>query len=243
MGLFFGRTTDVIAAVLMILAQWQIGRGILVFAGRAGWRVSVLRPVLNAIGALLAFGFVISLPLIGGLLPVHYQIAGGLRAVTFLWLVGSTGAWMIYRLLRLIRPRTKPDSFDPARRVWLARAGVAAAVAPCSVLAWGTFVERTNFRTREIDIAVAGLPVDLEGLRLVQLSDIHLSAFLSEKEFARVIDASNELRPHVTLVTGDLISMRGDPLDACLDQLARLRADAGVVGCLGNHEIFGVFVL
>jgi predicted MPP superfamily phosphohydrolase len=32
--------------------------------------------------------------------------------------------------------------------------------------------------------------------------------------------------------------VRGDPLDACLDQIARLRADAGVLGCLGNHEVY-----
>jgi predicted MPP superfamily phosphohydrolase len=49
---------------------------------------------------------------------------------------------------------------------------------------------------------------------------------------------ANETRAHLTLVTGDLITSRGDPLDACLRQLARLRADAGILGCLGNHEIY-----
>ncbi|HUJ49605.1 MAG TPA: metallophosphoesterase, partial [Bryobacteraceae bacterium] len=79
---------------------------------------------------------------------------------------------------------------------------------------------------------------DLDGLRIVQITDIHLSPFLSEQEFARAIDMANETRAHLALVTGDLISRRGDPLDACLRQLARLRADAGVLGCLGNHEIY-----
>jgi len=68
------------------------------------------------------------------------------------------------------------------------------------------------------------------------LSDIHLSAFLSEKDLARVIDSANELRPHLALVTGDLITAAGDPLQACLRQIARLRADAGILGCMGNHE-------
>ena len=70
----------------------------------------------------------------------------------------------------------------------------------------------------------------------LQFSDIHLSAFLSEAELARVVDAARELRPHLAVVTGDLISSRGDPLDACIRQLARLKADAGVFGCMGNHE-------
>jgi predicted MPP superfamily phosphohydrolase len=111
-------------------------------------------------------------------------------------------------------------------------------VAPIALIGFGALVERTAFRVREIDIPVPDLHPDLEGLRLVQLSDIHLSPFLSEEEFARVVDAANELRPHLVLVTGDLISVRGDPLDACLRQLSRLRADAGVLGCLGNHEIY-----
>ena len=44
------------------------------------------------------------------------------------------------------------------------------------------------------------------------------------------------MHPHLAAVTGDFISQSGDPLDACLRQVARLKADAGVFGCLGNHE-------
>jgi predicted MPP superfamily phosphohydrolase len=40
----------------------------------------------------------------------------------------------------------------------------------------------------------------------------------------------------LAVITGDLISSRGDPLDACIRQLARVKADAGVFGCMGNHE-------
>ena len=99
-------------------------------------------------------------------------------------------------------------------------------------------VERNRFRAVEVDLPIRNLPADLAGLRIVQITDIHLSAFLSEKEFARAVDMANEARANLALVTGDLISRRGDPVDACLRQLARLRADAGVLGCLGNHEIY-----
>ena len=83
-------------------------------------------------------------------------------------------------------------------------------------------------------VPIANLPKDLEGLRIVQITDIHLSPFLSEREFAAAIDMANETRANIALVTGDLITRPGDPLDACLRQLARLRADAGVLGCLGQ---------
>jgi len=82
------------------------------------------------------------------------------------------------------------------------------------------------------------LPQDLHGLRLVQLTDIHLSPFLSERDLARAVDMANETRAHLALVTGDLISTARDPLDTCLRQLSRLRTEAGVFGCMGNHEIY-----
>jgi hypothetical protein len=78
----------------------------------------------------------------------------------------------------------------------------------------------------------------LQGLRILQLADIHLGPYLSERDLARVIDESLNLRPHLAVVTGDLISMSGDPLDACLRQLARLRPEAGILGCMGNHEVY-----
>ena len=134
--------------------------------------------------------------------------------------------------------RVPTRNFSPGRRALLRVAGGAAVAAPFGLVGFGALVGRTDFHVREVDVPVPDLHPDLAGLRLVQLSDIHLSAFLSEKELARVIDSSNELRGHVVVVTGDLISVRGDPLDACLRQLARLRSDTGVLGCLGNHEIY-----
>jgi predicted MPP superfamily phosphohydrolase len=117
-------------------------------------------------------------------------------------------------------------------------AGNALMAAPFAAMGYGALVQRTDFRVREVDVPVVGLPPDLENLRILHLSDIHLSAFLSEGEFARVVDASLELRPHLAVVTGDLISGPRDPLDACIRQMARLKADAGVFGCMGNHERF-----
>ena len=131
----------------------------------------------------------------------------------------------------------KAPEFLPSRRAFFRAAGAGMCLTPAAGTIIG-IVRRNQFQLSEIDIPIANLPKDLEGLRIVQVSDIHLSPFLSEREFARAVDMANETRAHLALVTGDLITRRGDPLDACLGQLARLRADAGVLGCLGNHEVY-----
>lgn len=136
--------------------------------------------------------------------------------------------------LALLVWRNLPDQ-NLQRRRFLQTAGVGLAVAPYAAITVGIII-RNQFSVKEVKIRIPNLPKDLEGLRLVQLTDIHLSPFLSELQFARAIDMANETKAHLALVTGDLITAIGDPLDACLRQLARLRCDAGALGCLGNHE-------
>jgi uncharacterized protein len=132
---------------------------------------------------------------------------------------------------------SKASQFQTSRRAFLQAAGAGLCITPLVGTAFGV-VTRNRFRVSEVKVSIPNLPKDLDDLRIVQVTDIHLSPFLSETEFARVIDMANETRPHLALVTGDLITRRGDPLDACLRQLARLRAEAGVLGCLGNHEVY-----
>ncbi len=148
--------------------------------------------------------------------------------VETIWLIGLSLALLVWR---------QAPQFDPARRKLLQTAGAGLCIAPLAGTAFG-IVRRNQFRVSEVSVPIRNLPRDLEGLRIVQITDIHLSPFLSEREFATAIEMANETHAHIALVTGDLITRPGDPLDACLRQLARLRAEAGVLGCLGNHEIY-----
>jgi predicted MPP superfamily phosphohydrolase len=54
----------------------------------------------------------------------------------------------------------------------------------------------------------------------------------------RAVDMANELKGDLTVVTGDFVTGRRDPLEACITELSRLRAPLGVWGCNGNHEIY-----
>ena len=160
------------------------------------------------------------------------------------WGRGMIMTWALFSLLLLLAavvarivPRVLPQ-YSPARRGFLRAAQGALFGAPAVALGYGVLVERLRISLREETIDVPGLDPDLHGLRLVQLTDIHLSPFLSERDLGRAVALANETRAHVALVTGDLITAYGDPLDACLERLALLRADAGIFGCLGNHEVY-----
>ena len=158
------------------------------------------------------------------------------RAALFGWSLLS-----IFLFFALAAAKVLPASRGTdrrGRRMFLFATRGALFAVPTAIVGYGTFIERSTIRMREQTIPIPDLDRDLDGLRLVQVTDIHMSPFMTPREFRHAVDMANESKPHVALVTGDLITGRGDPLDACLDELARLRAEAGVLGCMGNHEIY-----
>ena len=229
---FFRNLMDLAVFSVVIWAQWRLGSALLPTSINRRTRVAL---VAAAVGFLLV-GFALSFAELSRVVQVPSWLRGVLNGGAYLWAFISTGAYLIHRLWRFLFDR--PVAFDPGRRKLVHAAGNTLAAVPFAMAGFGGLVERTDFHVREIDIAIPNLPPDLQGLRVLQLSDIHLGPFLAERDLARVIDESRNLRPHLAVITGDLISMRGDPLDACLRQIARLRPDAGILGCMGNHEIY-----
>jgi uncharacterized protein len=103
---------------------------------------------------------------------------------------------------------------------------------------YGFAAERFSFVTVSAEVPIPGLHRALDGLKIVQLSDIHIGDFMPREEVRRAVDMANSLGAHLAVVTGDFITGENDPLEACIAELQRLRAPLGVFGCNGNHEIY-----
>jgi predicted MPP superfamily phosphohydrolase len=91
---------------------------------------------------------------------------------------------------------------------------------------------------RQVQVPMRGLPADLEGFTIVQLSDLHLGDLTSSKRLRRIVERVNALQP-------DLICVTGDALDGDISHdgvygeiLGSLRARHGVVAVTGNHEFY-----
>jgi len=89
-----------------------------------------------------------------------------------------------------------------------------------------------------VEVPVSGLPKALDGMKIVQLSDIHIGEFMPREEVRRAVEIANGLGADLAVITGDFISGRYDPLEACISELSQLRAPLGRWGCNGNHEIY-----
>ncbi|PWU04713.1 MAG: hypothetical protein C5B51_16290 [Terriglobia bacterium] len=229
-------TLDSFVGLIFFIGQWRLAALILRRVRR--WearRRSAGIFAMALFGILIAAGYALSFSEVTGRLQFPRTVGAVWGATAMCYLLIST-FFVLVELLTTPLRRHFDAVTDPGRRRVLHMARNAFAASPFAVVAYGALVQRTNFQIKEVDLALAGLPTGLDGIRILHLSDIHLGAFLSEAELARVIDAACELRPHIAFATGDFISTFGDPLEACIRQLARVKADAGTFGCLGNHE-------
>jgi predicted MPP superfamily phosphohydrolase len=162
-------------------------------------------------------------------------------SVSFLALaaVGLMGAfnWISKSLLAAAAPLNH-ESIDRGRRAFFRSAAYLAGGLPFVAGAYGFFKERLNFQIQQIEIPIADLPAGLDGLRILQLSDIHAGDFMPRSEIRRAVEMGNALGADLTVVTGDFITGANDPLEDCIAELSRLHAPLGVWGCNGNHEIY-----
>lgn len=91
---------------------------------------------------------------------------------------------------------------------------------------------------KTVDITLAGLPKALDGLRIVQLTDLHASRLLQQDWIAQVVAKTNALHPDLTVITGDLVD---GTVAARVNDVAPLRdltARLGVFAIVGNHEYY-----
>lgn len=192
---------------------------------------------LAIFGAIVLFGFSLNVGPVRRTFPLYY-LGERLRAGATLWMAGTMAAAALYAGSRLLAGRMSQASApsDSLRRRFLKSVPALAAAAPAAVIGYAVFIERRRIEPVEVELSLPGLPEDLHGLRIAQISDIHLGPMLEERHLEHIVGQANEFQPHLTVVTGDLITTRRDPLELCVRHLARLRATAGVYGCMGNHE-------
>jgi predicted MPP superfamily phosphohydrolase len=174
-----------------------------------------------------------------------------LLSAVFLWhfimLPIATVIALLELLARLIPKRAAPapleanrEDASPSlnRRQFLR--GVAIAAPPvATVLTTGfAFPQQQDFRIRRIVLPLKQLPVDLDGLTISQVTDIHVGRFTETAMLKRIVEASNSLRADLCLLTGDLINHALADLPAGLDAVKKLDSRFGTYMIEGNHDLF-----
>jgi len=110
-------------------------------------------------------------------------------------------------------------------------------VSAVALTALGTWRARRPGVVR-VAVPIAGLPPDLEGYRIVQISDLHVGATIKQPFVQAVVDTVNGLDPDLIAFTGDVADGKVASLRGEVAPLALLRAREGKFFVSGNHEYY-----
>ena len=89
---------------------------------------------------------------------------------------------------------------------------------------------------KEVEIEIKNLPSDLEGLRIVQVTDLHISPAIRRNFVQRLVGRVNGLMPDIIALTGDIVDDVHAEISKDVAPLAGLHARLGKFFVTGNHE-------
>ncbi len=124
---------------------------------------------------------------------------------------------------------------DANRRHALETIAWGSAIIPFGIVGKG-FFDTDELMIYEEEITLRALPQAFDGLRIVQISDIHAGSWRSPQPFRRARALIDQLKPDVLVITGDFVNFDPKELELIRADLMRLRADMGVFASLGNHD-------
>jgi len=112
-------------------------------------------------------------------------------------------------------------------------------LAPLFVLLglWG-YVGARRLVVRDVTLTPRSLPAALDGVRIVQLSDLHVGPHTSRKQLARIAAATRDATPHIIAYTGDQVDDYPRDVDDLASAFGGLSAPLGVYAIAGNHDVY-----
>jgi predicted MPP superfamily phosphohydrolase len=116
------------------------------------------------------------------------------------------------------------------------RGGIEQYSAGADLQIWKRWRSRERFNVNQERIWLDGLPNAFDGLRVVQISDIHHGLFLPKEWLVEAVRQANRLNPDLIALTGDFVTYSRRNIGPAAEILGRLRARHGVFAVLGNHD-------
>jgi uncharacterized protein len=164
--------------------------------------------------------------LVWAALPVaSFAVAGAFAAGGLRRLGAAVTKW---------RGRSAKSQRAGARRAFLRRAAAVLPVGAGGAAAWA-MVRDEQPRLLRIPLKYPNLPSELHGLRILQLSDLHLGAGPTSADLKALLDGLRADPPDLVVLTGD-VADKLDELEIALQLVTELAPRFGVYAILGNHE-------
>jgi predicted MPP superfamily phosphohydrolase len=133
---------------------------------------------------------------------------------------------------------TAAPPLAPAHAMVMQASVPAVFVASLLAMVLGALTALRGPRVKEVELRVPGLHCDLDGLRIVQISDLHVGRNIRRAYVERVVERAQGLGPDLVALTGDMVDGPVERLAAHVAPLATLAEGGRAFFVLGNHDCY-----
>ncbi|MBZ0135524.1 MAG: metallophosphoesterase [Planctomycetes bacterium] len=165
-----------------------------------------------------------------------------LPSMVFQFAMLCYGIWLILFAFplfaggKLYRRIAKP--VDTERREWMKRAALAPPACILIGSTAGAFGAMSEPVIRKVRLDTPRDMTNLHGLRIVQISDVHIGRFMRTDKLREMVAQVNAQNPDIVVCTGDLLDHAMEQLEDAQMVLRGMKYRQGLFMCLGNHEYY-----
>jgi len=170
------------------------------------------------------------------------------KSVFFVFHLFEDIIWMLRISFYKLRKRIKPELqtvFIRSRKhgiIFISKIGAVFSIILFTLVLYGMVFGRFNYIVRSEVISFKELPESFNGLKVVQISDLHLGSYGNNKDkLNRAVQIVNSLSPDIVVFTGDMMNTYSSELDGWEEVLAGIKAKIGKYSIMGNHD-YGDYV-
>lgn len=133
--------------------------------------------------------------------------------------------------------KNKSEKIKKGRRSFLLKLGGIISSLVFGSFLYGIFKGKYNYKIENINVWFKNLPKELEGKKIVQLSDFHIGSFSDNyDEVQKIVDKVNSLNPDIIFFTGDLVNEIATEIDNKKFKILSKLKSQKKFAVLGNHD-------
>lgn len=107
---------------------------------------------------------------------------------------------------------------------------------PIAAFCYGVFKTAYDYKIHRKKIFFDKLPKAFDGLKIVQISDVHAGSLNDYKALQKAVEKINELDADLFFFTGDLVNNIASEFTEKIEVFKHIKAKIGKFSILGNHD-------
>ena len=128
------------------------------------------------------------------------------------------------------------QAFNSSRPKFIAKLSLLIGAIPFTTLIYGIVWNAYRYRVVRKTVTLDNLPTKLDGLKIIQISDIHSGSFTMKEPVRKAIDLINKEAADIVFFTGDIVNEYASEMDNFMDVFDKIKSKHGVYSILGNHD-------